>query len=115
MGHSTMRTIRVKAWLWLVVAFAPTVAAQTPDTAGQVPQRDLRDFARKILGREPDTALVVDTMATDDGQKFTFALLPAISVNPATGLLLGLSASAIGRNRPTAPPAAIYASVSYTT
>ena len=48
---------RVKALLWLVVALAPTVAAQTPDTVGQVPQRDLMDVARKVLGRGPDTAV----------------------------------------------------------
>ncbi len=105
----------MKVWLWLVVAFAPPVGAQTPDTAGQVPQRDLMDVARNILGREPDTTAVIDSASAGDGQKFTFALLPAFSVNPATGLLVGVSASAIGRNRPTAPPAAIYASVSYTT
>jgi hypothetical protein len=111
-----MGTTPVKALLWLVVALAPTVAAQTPDTAGQVPQRDLMDVARQVLGREPDTtAAIPDSTAEVSASAFTFALLPAISVNPATGLLLGISASAIGRNRPTAPPAAIYASVSYTT
>ena len=41
----------MRALSCLVVAFASTVAAQTPDTAGQLPpQRDLMDIARKVLG-----------------------------------------------------------------
>jgi hypothetical protein len=97
----------------LVVAFASTVAAQTPDTAGQLPpQRDLMDIARKVLGGTPDSVVV----APDSGAEgLTVALLPAISVNPATGLLLGVAATAIGPSQPSAPPAAVYASVSYTT
>jgi hypothetical protein len=105
----------VRALLCLVVAWGPTVAAQTPDTAGgSAPQRDLMDLGRQVLGREPDTVLVADSSG-EGAPRFTLSLLPAISVNPATGLLLGISANAIGPSRPTAPPAAVYASASYTT
>ncbi|MEZ0335569.1 MAG: hypothetical protein ACAI18_16335, partial [Gemmatimonadales bacterium] len=91
----------VKVLSCLVVAFASTVAAQTPDTAGQSPpQRDLMDIARKVLGGDPDSATLV---APDSGEAgLTVALLPAFSVNPATGLLLGLSATAIGPSNLTA-------------
>src|SRR6185503_18307833 len=60
MGHSEGIAC-VRALLCLVVALGPTVAAQTPDTAGRgTPQRDLMDLGRQVLGREPDTVLVVD-------------------------------------------------------
>ena len=74
------------------------------------------DMAQKVLGGEPDSRR--DSAGFGGrglGPDGRVSFLPAISVNPATGLLLGVSASAIGASLSSAPPAAVYASVSYTT
>ena len=103
----------MRALLCLAVAYASTVAAQTPDEAPATPQRDLMDIAAKVLGKAPDS--LVNAQDSAESSNLTVAILPAFSVNPATGLLLGVSASAIGASLSSAPPAAVYASVSYTT
>jgi len=108
--------------LCLIVAIAPIVSAQTPDpemhvtkTPGPeqptVPQRDLMDLFRKIAGKKPDTAAA----GPKESDKVVVAVLPSFSSNPTTGLLLGVSANAIGPANPSAPPATVNASASFTT
>ncbi len=111
-----------RSLLCLIFAIAPIVSAQTPDpemhvtkTPGPekptVPQRDLIDLLHKVLGKQPDSA----APGPEESDKVTVAVLPSFSSSPTTGLLLGVSANAVGPSTPLAPPATVNASASYTT
>ncbi len=90
----------------IVLTLAPLrfVAAQSADTTSRadstsgVPQIDVLDLISRILGKPPNTAVI--TPAKIAG--FHIALLPAISVTPTTGLLLGV-ASAVSFGAGQAP------------
>ncbi len=96
----------VAASVAIVLTLAPIrrVAAQSADTTSRadstsgVPQVNVLDLISRILGKPPNTAAI--TPAQTAG--FHIALLPAISVTPTTGLLLGV-ASAVSFGAGEAP------------
>jgi hypothetical protein len=98
-----------------ILLSAEVARAQDTTAAGErpaIPQRDLLDILSRILHGRPDSVVVVEP-----APKVVFTVLPAFSVNPATGFLFGLSATALTRFGPeeTTNSSNAAASVNYTT
>src|SRR4051812_8501494 len=79
-----MQPLRV-VLLMLMLPLASPLAAQATQT-DSVRRRDLMDLAAAVLGRP---VRVTDTLTIEN--RLTLTLLPSFSVNPATGLALGVS------------------------
>jgi hypothetical protein len=94
----------------LVVQGGVARAQVSGDTAA-VPQRDVMDILSRVLHGPPDSGVV------DTPPKVVIAVLPAFSVNPAYGVLFGVSGTMLTRLGPEETTNASNASVSvnYTT
>src|SRR3954468_3337114 len=94
----------------LVVQGGVARAQAAGDTAA-VPQRDVMDILNRVLHGPPDSGVV------DTPPKVVIAVLPAFSVNPAYGVLFGVSGTMLTRLGPVETTNSSNASVSvnYTT
>ena len=99
----------------LVGMVSSAVMAQEPGGAPDtLPQRDLMDVISRIIKGKPKLS---DTLAVPDEPKVALSILPAISANPAVGILVGVSGNAVTRfgPEPETSLSTISASVNYTT
>ncbi len=108
------------ASLAIALALAPIrrVAAQSADTTARadstsgVPQVDVLDLISRILGKPPNTAVITPAQIAG----FHIALLPAISVTPTTGLLLGVvSAVSFGAGQAPGTTLSVISSLAFFT
>jgi hypothetical protein len=86
--------------LALAVGLPATAPAQQGTSAADtVAQVDLPDVLRRLLGKR---AVPTDSAAPREaGTRTVISVLPAFSVNPATGFLLGVSGNVVSRLGPT--------------
>jgi hypothetical protein len=99
----------------LVALLCGVMTAQEPGVAvDSLPQRDLMDVFSRIFKGKPKLS---DTLAGAEKPKVALSILPALSANPAVGILVGVSGNAVTRfgPEPETSLSTISASVNYTT